>query len=95
MGRAYIEFALAHRELFRLMFSPRIRKRERFPELAAVASEAFAHLKAGAAAARVAPEPEIDAAAISAWALAHGLAHLLLDGALPPENAKAIQDAIL
>ncbi len=95
MGRAYVDFALAHRGLFRLMFSPLMRERERFPELAAVAKQAFAHLKAGAAAAGARPESEIDTSAISAWALVHGLTHLLLDGAFPPEKAKSIQDAIL
>src|SRR5579862_6622948 len=44
MGVAYIEFALAHPGLFRLMFGPLLRERERFPDLGKAADEAFAVL---------------------------------------------------
>ena len=41
MGVAYIEFALDHPGLFRLMFGPLLRERERFPDLGAAADERF------------------------------------------------------
>ena len=52
MGRAYVEFALTHPGLFRLMFSPLIAKRHEHPDLAAGADRAFEALRV---AARLAP----------------------------------------
>src|SRR5947209_13578889 len=48
LGVAYIEFAMAHPGLFRLMFGPLLRERERYPDLAAAADGAFAVLLEGA-----------------------------------------------
>jgi AcrR family transcriptional regulator len=93
MGRAYVEFALANPGLFRLMFGAQIRERNKFPELTEAADAAFARLKAAAAHAPSASD--LDASAVAAWALVHGLSHLLLDGMLPRESAPALMDAIL
>jgi AcrR family transcriptional regulator len=93
MGKAYVDFALAHPGLFRLMFGPLIRERERFPELTAAADAAFASLQA--AAARHAHGSDVEAAAVAAWSLVHGLSHLLLDGVLPRDRAEALTAAIL
>ena len=49
----------------------------------------------GAAAARTSPGQNADAAALSAWSLVHGLSHLLLDGAIPPEFSKKAIDVVL
>jgi AcrR family transcriptional regulator len=97
MGRAYVEFAIAHPGLFRLMFSPMMREREKFPELAAAAAAAFAGLSAGASGARPAsPATSFpDAAAYSAWSMVHGLAHLYLDGAISREKMTEVVDALL
>jgi len=95
MGKAYVEFALAHPGLFRLMFGPLMRGREKFPDLAEASDAAFASLKMAARASRDMPEAEVDAAAYAAWSLVHGLSRLILDGVLPRERAADITDAIL
>jgi AcrR family transcriptional regulator len=69
LGEAYVRFALAHPELFRLMFGRELHAeaqntRARF-------AEAFAGLGA-----------EAQFAAAAAWSLVHGLANLILDGHL-------------
>lgn len=74
MGRAYVRFALANPNLFRLMFSPELTQSGR-PNLRMAADAAFAKLRlatSNAADGRV--------AALKAWAQVHGLAVLLLDG---------------
>src|SRR5271169_4065348 len=91
MGKAYVDFALANPGIFRLMFSPLIRQREKFPDMAAAADRAFAQLQAGAASARKPEESDVNARAIAAWSLVHGLAHLILDGVLPPEDAEELK----
>jgi AcrR family transcriptional regulator len=85
MARAYVQFALDHPGLFRLMFSPLFQARASHPEMQAAAARAFDLLqsKAGVAAR---PSPP----AISTWAEAHGLAHLMLDGVFPPEKREEI-----
>ena len=95
MGKAYVEFALAHPGLFRLMFGPLIRDREKFPDLAEASDAAFAGLKGAARATGNVPETQVDAAAYAAWSMVHGLSRLILDGVLPPEHAADITDAIL
>jgi AcrR family transcriptional regulator len=77
MGEAYVRFALDHPQLFRLMFGGRLR----FARHAALAQAAAQPYEALLGALRSQPaiaDPEKAAAA--AWALVHGLAHLLLDG---------------
>jgi len=63
LGEAYVRFALAHPQRFRLMFMTR---------QAAATYERFAKAFAGVGA-------EADLAAAAAWSLVHGLAHLVLD----------------
>lgn len=84
-GLGYVDFACANPALFRLMFSS---SRPDFedPALAAAAEAAFGLLVQGVAGARGAdpwgdPDGPVDVAA--AWALAHGVADLLLSGRLP------------
>ena len=98
MGAAYVEFALKRPGMFRLMFSPLFAKRELYPEFKVAAEEAFAVLRRGVQSS--APEGEgqaesVEAVAIAAWSLAHGLSHLILDGVLPKESAEAFKQAIL
>jgi AcrR family transcriptional regulator len=64
MAQAYVQFALAHPQLYRLMFAGR-----RWPELEARFVRGFAEMGSGAG-----------LAAAAAWSLVHGLAHLILDG---------------
>jgi AcrR family transcriptional regulator len=94
MGAAYVDFALARPGMFRLMFSPLIAKREAYPELREAADEAFAVLRRGVES--CAPQGEgVEAAALAAWSLVHGLVHLILDGVLPKETAQVFKSAIL
>jgi AcrR family transcriptional regulator len=78
-GRAYLGFAAAHRPLFLLMFGPGIRK-SRHPALAEAAAGAMAVLQRAAAEGSPGAARAPRAAAIGAWALVHGLAHLIADG---------------
>ena len=74
MGRTYAHFALENPGLFRLMFSPQVRKDNR-PGLRIAADAAFRtlrHVTGGETENNRIP-------AISAWAHVHGLAVLLLD----------------
>lgn len=80
-GLAYVTFALERPAIFRLMFSGEVGA-ERHPDLAARASVSLSEI-----AARIGqvfgPENAEDAT-LSAWSFVHGLAHLLLDGQIPP-----------
>jgi AcrR family transcriptional regulator len=84
-GRAYVRFALANPALFRLIFTT--------PALAALKvdgkldSEAGALLQANAVAAAARQGGEAAVHAVQAWALVHGLAMLMLDGQIPPDEA--------
>ena len=75
MGKTYVLFALDNANLFRLMFSPQLKKDGR-PGLRMAADMAFdtlRHISGGdTRTGRI--------AALAAWARVHGLAVLLLDG---------------
>ena len=64
LGEAYVRFALAHPQRFRVMFMTR---------QAGAMHERFATAFAGLGA-------EAESAAAAAWSLVHGLAELILDG---------------
>lgn len=86
MGKTYVLFALHNRGLFRLMFSPQVRRDNR-PGLRMAADAAFQtlrHVSGGdVKAGRV--------AALAAWARVHGLAVLLLDGQIATEAGEDIE----
>lgn len=81
-GLGYIDFALAHPSLFRLIFSS-ARPDYEAPELAEAGFGAFKHL-CGLVEAHGGVSPFDDAAAMedaaAVWAIAHGLADLLASG---------------
>lgn len=87
IGRAYLDFGLAHGELFALMFRP-AELRADDPALIAARTASFAgltHVTAalgpdGPALAPGSPAPE--GLPLLAWAAAHGLVVLVRDGAL-------------
>lgn len=89
MGKTYVLFALHNTALFRLMFSPQLRRDNR-PGLRMAADAAFAtlrHVTGGdVRAGRV--------AALAAWARVHGLAVLLLDGQIAIEAGEDIEALI-
>lgn len=80
-GRAYVRFALAHPALFRLIFA------YARPEGAtAFGPSAPARMLQANAAALTADPAEARRLVVQAWALVHGLAMLMLDGQLPPDE---------
>jgi len=95
LGAAYIEFALEHPGLFRLMFGPLLRERERYPELGAAADGAFAALLEGARGFVGGRNEDIESVAYAAWSFAHGLARLVLDDVIPRERALKVCKAFL
>lgn len=90
MGEAYVAFALAHPQLFRLMFGGAV-KLGSDPELARAARRAYDGLVGTFRSRGDVADP--DTAAAAAWALVHGLAHLLLDGHFPHATAGGAQTA--
>jgi AcrR family transcriptional regulator len=75
MGLAYVEFALAHPQRFRLMFGGQLRFDD-YPELRAAGEGNYRNLQ------KVFEGLGNDAplAAAAAWSLVHGLSSLILDG---------------
>lgn len=97
-GIAYVRFAAEHPELYRLMFSGRLRGSTN-PVLAEASSGAYATLgellgsAAGDSAGKV--KTEYEAAARAAWATVHGLAMLIIDNRLEIDrnDSKAVEKA--
>jgi AcrR family transcriptional regulator len=86
-GRAYIRFALASPALFRLVFS-NPPERNYLAGADDSVPEAFRLLRENAAS--VVPlgadAESLERAALEAWARVHGLAMLMLDGQIPPDE---------
>lgn len=82
LGHAYVAFARARPALYQLMFGPEIRK-DQYPELREAGGQALGVLERAIAARPGIKDPR--AATIGAWALVHGLAHLLADRQLPDD----------
>jgi AcrR family transcriptional regulator len=93
-GLAYIEFANQNRGLFRLMFGPILAERTKYPALLAASTDVEAMLVRGVT--DLDPRPLTDNhAAMAAWGLVHGLAHLIVDGFFPAARAKVQAEEIL
>ncbi len=81
LGRGYVDFALAHPHVFRLMFGPEIPDRRAHPPLFAAATAAQEKLGAAIAACRRGLSRDAAderTALVAAWSLVHGLATLLI-----------------
>jgi hypothetical protein len=78
LGQGYLRFAVAHPGLFRLMFGSGL-DRQSYPDLEQAAQDAFEVLQR-ATVDRGSPSPR--EAALGAWALVHGLSHLIVDNQL-------------
>lgn len=95
LSRVYVEFALDHPSLFRVMFRPDFVDMDRFPRAMECGDRAFANLPVAVAECieeGLAPTPSAQALVVTAWSFAHGLACLILDGPLAaklPETANA------
>ena len=78
---AYLRFASAHSDYFAVIFNSGIDK-SKYPEVQRSAQSAFGVILGLAQHAE--PDAKLaQALAVSAWALVHGLAALISDGALP------------
>jgi AcrR family transcriptional regulator len=85
-GAAYVRFALANPALFRLMFAnPSVA--EMLTEPPAGTPDAMAFLKTNAAALADRKGADTQVIVVQAWAIAHGLAMLMLDGQVPVDDA--------
>ena len=91
---AYIEFAHQNRGLFRLMFGPVLAERAKYPALQAATASVEAVLLRGVADLDQRPLDD-NLAAMAAWGLVHGLAHLVVDGFFPAARAKLQAEEIL
>ena len=82
-GHAYVRFALANPALFRLIFASSALAHS------SGETEALRFLRANVAAnlSEGAEEGSAEIEAVHAWALVHGLATLMLDGQLSPDDA--------
>lgn len=80
-GRAYVRFALANPALFRLIFASQTLA----PTTDWAHSEPGDLLQANAAQLAATKGGEAKVRAVSAWALVHGLAMLMLDGQIPAD----------
>jgi AcrR family transcriptional regulator len=89
MGKRYVLFAIDNAALFRLMFSPQLRRDNR-PGLRMAADAAFATLREVSGGA----DRSGRVAALAAWARVHGLAVLLLDGQIAIEAGEDIEALI-
>jgi AcrR family transcriptional regulator len=87
-GWAYVQFALAHPDHLRVMFSGIAPDAQAYPGLGAAGMRAFAQLVGVIESAQQAhvfvtmPPRQL---AVAAWALVHGLALLLTGGQIPPD----------
>jgi AcrR family transcriptional regulator len=82
-GLGYIDFALAHPALFRLMFASD-RPKHGTPTLYEAGKAAFDHLiaRVGSIGAKVRHDGQVTADVAAAWAIVHGLADLMRNGSL-------------
>jgi len=89
LAQGYVAFALKNPALYRLMFGPdlAIRETETEPALAEAAGPSFRVLLESLGGDPHAPETA--AAALAAWSFAHGLALLLIDGRIRPDEVGA------
>jgi AcrR family transcriptional regulator len=81
VGVAYVRFALANPAHFTVMYRSDLLDNED-PELVAARAEASAPLQEGV---RGLPVADVEAAELTGWGLAHGIATLALTGNLPPD----------
>jgi AcrR family transcriptional regulator len=98
LGISYVRFARANPELFRLMFGPLLQNREAYPELVQAYAEGYGYIESATAeylAARGAREISVKVAVSGAWAIVHGLAHLLIDGKIRPGEDLPDEDELV
>jgi AcrR family transcriptional regulator len=82
LGVAYVLFATSHPAHFAVMRAPRLARADD-PELEAAMGRARAQLRAGVQRFEAGSTRDADTTALAAWSLVHGLAALILEGAVP------------
>lgn len=94
LGVAYVEFALHHPGLYRLMFGGEVAPPTGDPRLAAEGGSAYRALEAAVAACcgSTASASMVTAAAVAAWSMVHGFAMLRLDGQLAGTPRDSLPD---
>lgn len=100
LGLDYIGFAMAHPQLYRLMFGVGVADWHAYPLVSEAKHATFAPTRTALAGYLAANTPlEIrEQAAVAAWALVHGLAMLRIDGSLGPGRAasdRELEEGIL
>ena len=78
VAQAYLDCARAHPERFRLMFGALLARKDEHPALKEAAQRAFGYVLAAALAHDKTNGADL---AMAGWSLAHGLSHLVIDGA--------------
>ncbi len=92
VNEAYVRCAMSHPQRFRLMFGPLLSAKEQHPGLQQAAAASFQHVLQ----ASLAHDREHGAhLAVAGWSLAHGLSHLLIDGALDGIPIEQREPAVL
>lgn len=90
---AYIRFARARPQLYRLMFGVGIANWRTYPELEAAATTCYQPVRQALAdhfkSAGVVTPGVLETASVAAWSLVHGLASLLIDGKVDPAEMPA------
>lgn len=90
--QAYVACALAQPERFRLMFGPMLANKAEHPALKEASERAFGHVLQASIAHDRRRGSEL---AVAGWSLAHGLSHLLIDGAFEGMPLKQQAPAVL
>jgi len=88
VAQAYVACARAHPQRFRLMFGPLLASKDDHPALKVAAQRAFGYVLAAAYAHDKKHGADL---ALAGWSMAHGLSHLMIDGAfeglpMAPQN---------
>jgi AcrR family transcriptional regulator len=84
LGVGYVLFATSHPAHFAVMRAPGL-ARSADPDLVAAMRRAGAHLHAGAEQFDTQAAQDRETTALAAWSLVHGLAALILEGAVTPD----------
>jgi AcrR family transcriptional regulator len=90
IGRAYVEFATRRPALFAVMFQPAVYRADD-PGVAAARAPITARLRAGVGQRADAPRSD---AAFGAWAFVHGIAALVLGGAIEADATELYERAV-
>ena len=93
MGQAYVRFAVARPNRFRLMYGPAIVERGRHPELQAAWIAATEAMRAALLGRSQSPG-DVAVTSLKLWCMVHGLSQLILDGMLPGHDPEVLARAI-